>query len=101
MAVVVRAFVLYVLRCSDGSLYTGHTDDLQSRMRQHDAGEGCEYTRDRRPVELIWTCEFGTRQEAFERERQIKRWSAAKKRALIEGDWAKLCELAVSTARRH
>ena len=81
-------FWVYMLRCRDGSYYTGHTDDLQKRLWEHEQGLGAEWTRRRRPVELVWSA-FGTsRDEVFAFERRVKRWSVAKKEALIAGDWA-------------
>lgn len=82
-----QPFFVYILRCSDGSLYTGHTDDLERRVAQHQLGVLCRYTSRRRPVTLVYTCEFITRLEALEREIQIKGWSRAKKEALIRGDF--------------
>ncbi|SFP54448.1 TrmH family RNA methyltransferase [Sphingomonas rubra] len=87
-------FWTYILRCSDGSYYTGHTDDLERRVGQHQAGEIEGYTHDRRPVELMWSQDFGTRQEALAAETQVKGWSRAKKEALARGDWAALSKLA-------
>jgi len=91
------AFWTYILRCADGSYYTGHTDDLERRLAQHHAGEvpGC-YTLKRRPLELVRAEEFPTREEALTAEQQIKGWSRAKKEALIAGDWRKLQALAQS-----
>ncbi len=88
------AFYVYILRCSDGSYYTGHTDDLEKRIAQHKEGEVPEYTRNRRPLELAFADEFPSREEALERERQIKGWTRAKKEALIQGDWERLKQLA-------
>jgi len=76
-----------LLRCSDGSLYAGHSDTLEQRIAQHNQGSADGYTRDRRPVVLEWCAEFSTREEALAAERQIKGWSRAKKQALIRGDW--------------
>jgi predicted GIY-YIG superfamily endonuclease/uridine kinase len=87
-------FFVYILRCADGSYYTGHTDNLELRMAQHRAGEIPGYTQDRRPVDLAFSAEVGSRSEALERERQIKRWSRAKKEALVAGDWDGLRHLA-------
>jgi UPF0271 protein len=87
-------FFAYMLRCSDGSFYTGHTDDLETRMAEHIAGIRDAYVAQRRPVELVWSCDFATRIEALERERQIKGWSREKKLALIAGDWDRLHVLA-------
>ncbi len=84
------AFWTYILRCADDSFYTGHTDDLERRMAQHDYGGFCDYTARRRPVTLVWSQDFPTRLEALEAERQIKPWSRRKKEALIAGDWAAL-----------
>ena len=90
-----KPFYLYILRCADDSLYIGHTDDLPARMQQHDSGELGGYTAMRHPLTLVYASEHETRLEALERERQIKRWSRAKKEALIAGDWEGLRRLAV------
>ncbi|BAV63636.1 TrmH family RNA methyltransferase [Sphingobium cloacae] len=91
-------FYAYILRCSDGSYYTGHTDDLEKRLGQHQAGEIKGYTLDRRPVELMWSAEFGTRAEALASELQIKGWSRKRKEALIAENWEKLKKASVSHA---
>ncbi len=80
-------FWVYILRCADGTYYTGHTDDLERRMGQHQTGEVPGYTHDRRPVELMWSQDFGTRIEALAAETQVKDWSRKKKEALFRGDW--------------
>jgi len=82
------AFWTYILLCSDGRYYTGHTDDLERRIAQHQHGGFCDFTSRRRPVTLVWSQDFATRVEALEAERRIKPWSRAKKDALIRGDWA-------------
>ncbi len=87
-------FYVYILKCADGSYYTGHTDNLETRLAYHQTGEIPCYTTKRRPVKLVFADEFPTREEAFERERQIKGWSRTKKEALIANDWAKLKKLA-------
>ena len=74
----------YILRCGDGSLYTGWTNDLEKRLAAHNAGSGAKYTRARRPVELVYHEIFPTKTEAMRREAQIKRLSRAEKLALIE-----------------
>ena len=84
------AFWVYILRCADGSFYTGQTDNLDQRVGQHQTGGYCDYTSRRRPVRLVWSQDFPTRIEALEAERRIKPWSRAKKEALIRGDWAAL-----------
>jgi putative endonuclease len=87
-------FWAYILLCADGSFYTGHTDRLEARIAQHQAGEVEGYTQKRRPVRLVWCQEFATRLEALEAERRIKGWSRAKKEALIAGDYERLVLLA-------
>ena len=77
---------VYILRCADGSYYTGRTSDLPKRMAEHQSGEGCEWTRRRLPVVLVFEQEMWDDNEAFQAEQQIKRWSRAKKEALIAGD---------------
>ena len=89
-----KPFYLYILRCGDDSLYTGHTDDLEPRMGQHGAGVLGGYTARRHPLTLVYTCEFATRLEALERERQSKGWTRAKKESLIRGDRERLRQLA-------
>jgi predicted GIY-YIG superfamily endonuclease len=85
-------FYVYILSCSDGSYYTGHTDNLEMRVARHQQGTFSGYTSKRLPVKLVFYVEFPTRDDAFTRERQIKRWSRRKKEALIAGDWDKLAE---------
>ena len=84
------AFYTYILQCADRSYYTGHTDDLERRIAQHQCGALRGYTYDRRPVELMWVEEFQTREEALSNEIRIKNWSRAKKEALITRDWDRL-----------
>jgi len=86
------AFSVYLLRCSDGTFYAGHTDNLEARLAAHQRGALPGYTKSRRPVVLVWSEAFATRDEAFRRERQIKGWSRAKKIALISEDWDALGE---------
>ena len=90
------AFYTYILRCSDGSYYTGHTDNLDVRMAQHGAGTGCAYTSKRRPLVLLWATDCQTRTEAFELEKRIQGWSRAKKEALMHGNFAALPALSRS-----
>ncbi len=91
------AFWVYILRCADASYYTGHTDNLEQRIAQHQAGTIEGYTYDRRPVTLVYTQEFSTREEALTAERQLKGWSRAKKEALITGNWKQVQRLAWGT----
>ncbi len=95
------AFWTYILQCADGSYYTGHTDELERRIGQHQAGEisGC-YTLDKRPVRLAWSQDFPSREEALAAEQQIKGWSRAKKEALMRGDWGGISRLARSKSVR-
>jgi len=83
-------FLVYILQCSDGSLYVGHTDDLDERLRQHDAAKFASYTARRRPLQLLHVEEFESRFEAIAMERKLKGWSKAKKLAYISGDWEKV-----------
>ena len=73
----------YVVRCSDGSLYTGWTNDLEKRILAHNEGKGAKYTKTRRPVELIYYEEFPTKEEAMSREWKIKHMSRKQKLKMI------------------
>jgi predicted GIY-YIG superfamily endonuclease len=88
-------FSVYMLLCADNSIYTGHTEDLDVRLRCHRARTFCGYTARRLPVKLIFAHNFPTRDEAFAAERKIKGWTRAKKLALADGDWDSLRELSV------
>ena len=74
----------YIVRCSDGTFYTGWTTHLEERIRVHNEGKGAKYTRSRLPVELIYWEEFETKQEAMSREAAIKRLSRREKEELIQ-----------------
>ena len=76
--------VCYILRCADGTLYTGWTNDLDRRLKAHSAGKGGKYTRSRLPVALVYAERCETRREAMSREWHIKRLSRAEKLRLIE-----------------
>ena len=78
-----KSCVTYILRCSDGSFYTGWTNDLAHRIAAHNAGEGAKYTRSRRPVTLIYFEEFESKEDAMRREVQIKRLTRKEKERLI------------------
>jgi putative endonuclease len=91
---MVKPFYVYMLECSDRSFYVGHTDDLQTRLAQHESGALGGHTSTRRPVRLVWFEEQPTRDEALRSELQLKGWSRAKKRALVVGDWAAIKRLA-------
>ncbi|GGA63191.1 hypothetical protein GCM10008015_00080 [Flavobacterium palustre] len=89
-----QSFV-YILKCSDGSYYTGVTSNLSARMFKHNSGfyPDC-FTFNRRPLELVFYCEFTDINLAIEKEKQIKKWSRAKKEALINDDFDELVNLA-------
>ena len=87
------SFWVYILRCADGSYYTGHTDNLDRRIAQHQSGEIEGYTSTRLPLTVMFTDEFVTREEALASERQIKGWSRKKKEAMMRGDWAEVSRL--------
>jgi len=74
----------YIVKCSDGSLYTGWTNNLEKRIKDHNAGRGAKYTKTRRPVVLVYKEEFPTKQEAMKREWEIKRLSRKEKLSMIE-----------------
>lgn len=76
-------FYVYMLRCADGTLYTGYTDDPERRARVHNAGKGAKYTRSRLPVELVYREALGDKSAALRREREIKKLTRVQKLALI------------------
>ena len=73
----------YIVKCSDETLYTGWTNNLKKRLEAHNSGKGAKYTKNRRPVELVYFEEYDTKQEAMKREYAIKQLSRQKKLALI------------------
>ncbi|GAA1798930.1 GIY-YIG nuclease family protein [Nocardioides hankookensis] len=83
----------YMLRCADGTYYVGSTRSLELRLHQHQSGEGATYTRERLPVELVWHEEHEHIGDAFNREKQVQRWSRAKREALIRMDYGALPSL--------
>lgn len=74
---------VYILRCYDGTLYTGYTTDLIRRLEAHQSGKGAKYTRSRRPVELVYQEELTDKSGALQREAAIKKLSRAEKLLLI------------------
>ena len=80
-------FWVYILECADGRCHTGHADDVEKRMAQHEAGKGGDFTRRRLPVRLVWCDHVGSREEALAFERQVKGWSRARKAAWIAQDF--------------
>ncbi len=87
-------YFVYILECSDNTYYTGVTNNLERRLKEHQEGINPEaYTNRRRPVELKWYEQFQYIDKAIAFEKKIKKWSKAKKQALIEGHFEKLPEL--------
>ena len=78
-------YQVYILRCGDGTLYTGITNDLPHRLAVHSSGRGAKYTLGRLPVELVWHEEQPDKSAALRRELQIKALSRAEKLRLIAG----------------
>ena len=87
-------FWVYIVECKGGLYYTGHTDNLETRIAQHNDGTYEGFTSKRKPVKLVFAELFNTRDDAFRAEMKIKHWSRAKKEALIKSDWKKISELA-------
>jgi putative endonuclease len=82
----------YMLKCSDGTLYTGWTKDLEKRVEAHNSGKGAKYTKARRPVELAYYEEFETKEQAMKREYAIKQLGRKEKQKLIAGKKVKLSD---------
>lgn len=80
-----KANYTYLLRCADGSLYCGWTNNLEKRLAAHNAGTGARYTRSRRPVELVWYTVSATKQQAMHLEARIKQLRRSQKEALVCG----------------
>ena len=76
-------YYVYILRCKDGSYYTGYTKDVEKRFEMHKKGRGARYTRIHEPEELVYTEQFENRGEAMKRERKIKKLSHDRKQQLI------------------
>jgi putative endonuclease len=82
---------VYIVQCSDRSYYTGITNDIERRVGEHNAGiDPKSYTHSRRPVKLVYVSEFWDVWQALDWEKKVKRWSRAKKEALIRGEYEKL-----------
>lgn len=92
---------MYILECSDGSYYTGSTNNLDLRFQQHQNGEGAKHTKKRLPLTLVYFEEYQTVEEAFYREKQIQKWTRNKKSALIAGDYQKLHDVAACKNDTH
>jgi putative endonuclease len=87
------SYFVYILRCADNTFYVGHAKNLQTRLKEHNGGHGAEYTTSRRPVRLVYSEGFDSPKAAILREKQLKRWTRAKKEALIAGELARLKQL--------
>lgn len=86
-----KNYFVYILKCKDGSFYTGITNNLERRMFEHNSGFDKEtYTYQRRPVELVWFEMFTEPSQAIIFEKKIKGWSRRKKQALIDENWDRL-----------
>jgi len=75
---------VYVLRCGDGSLYTGWTNDLEQRLAAHQSGKGAKYTRGRLPIEMVYFEEMPDKSAALKRENELKKLKKAEKELLIK-----------------
>ena len=91
---------MYILKCSDGTYYTGSTKYIDIRIKQHNEGRGANYTKKRLPVELIYYEEYERIDHAFYREKQVQNWSRKKKEALIKGELEEIKFLAKKIFRR-
>jgi len=78
-------YYIYIVECSDGSLYTGYARDVEARVRKHNLGMGAKYTRNKRPVKLKYQETFESKSDAMKREIQIKKLSRLEKLILIKG----------------
>jgi putative endonuclease len=78
-----KKWYIYILRCADGTLYTGSTDDVERRVAVHNSGKGAKYTRGRTPVEVVYTEECESYSAALKREYAIKQLSRGEKIKLI------------------
>ena len=94
-------YFVYILQCSDNTFYTGITSDLTGRLESHQQGiYQNSYTYSRRPVELVYYCEFTDPNKAILTEKQIKKWSKSKKQALIAGEFDKLPNLSKKSFKK-
>ena len=89
-----------MLRCADGSYYTGQSQNLEERVDHHQRGVVRGYTYTRRPIELVWSEAFEERSQAMEAERILKGWSRAKKEAFLAGNWKRVSQFAVPPEER-
>jgi putative endonuclease len=93
----VRVYYVYMIRCIDGTFYTGVTNDIERRYNEHcDGYNPTSYTHTRRPLRLVYASEFQRPDEAIAFEKRLKGWSHKKKRAFADRDWPLLRRFAVS-----
>lgn len=86
-------YYVYIIRCQNDRYYTGYTTDLEKRFARHTQGRGSKFAKDFSADELVYHEKYDNKMDALTRESQLKRWSCAKKEALIKGDLNKLHEL--------
>ena len=97
-----KTYFVYILQCADGSYYTGLTNNLELRLEQHNSGTNpASYTYRRRPVFLVFNQDFSDVNQAILFEKKIKKWSAKKKKAIINGDFDLLQILAECRNETH
>lgn len=89
MVKIRKPWFVYLVRCADGSIYTGISDDVDARLEKHNKGRGARYTAQRRPVSLLHTEKHPDQGSAMRRERQIKTWAKSKKEELARVDAGK------------
>lgn len=95
-------FYVYILKCADESYYVGMTNNIEKRINEHQTGKyPGSYTYERRPIELVFYETFTDPDTAYMFEQKIKKWSRAKKLALIEENYHKLPELSKKKFRKH
>jgi len=88
---------MYIVECCDGSYYTGSTKNLERRLIEHQNGNGANHTKKRLPVKLLYYESFTRIDWAFYREKQVQKWTRAKKEALMRGDIQELHHLSICT----
>nr|MBC7614329.1 GIY-YIG nuclease family protein [Pseudopedobacter sp.] len=97
-----KQYFVYILKCNDGTYYTGVTNDIDRRLFEHKSGfNGNSYTHFRRPVNLVFCEYFNDINQAIAFEKQVKGWGKKKKEAIISNNWEKLKELSVCKNRTH
>ncbi len=90
-----KIYYVYIVKFADNTYYTGFTSNLENRIEQHQQGKYKDsYTFKRKPIEIVFYCEFSNVEMAIETEKQLKKWSRIKKEALIKGEHEKLPNLA-------